>query len=272
MVDEHGAPPDSFPRDEGRFVFGSVAEGYTGARPDDPDRVYDILRDRCGLAPSSRVVEIGAGTGQATRRLIDAGASVVAVEPAQALAEQLVARVTPNDRLEVIVGAFEDVDLPPFAFDLATAATAFHWLDPERALPKIASILRPGGWLALWWNVFGDPELPDPFHDATRTLLQNVAPGPSAGTGGTPFALDVSARLAELTDHGFRDAEHEAIRWTLRLDAEQARRLYGTYSNIARLPIAQKRAILDGIEQIANDEFSGRIERRMVTPIYTAHR
>ncbi len=177
-----------------------------------------------------------------------------------------------TERLEIVIGAFEDIDLPTASFDLAVAATSFHWLDPDRALPKIVSTLRPGGWLGLWWNVFGDPDFPDQFHDATEPLLRDLVPSPAAGTRGVPFALDVPARMAELTTHGFHDIEHEVIAWTLVLNASQARRLYATYSNIARLPDAERVRILDEIERIADDEFDGRVERRMLTPVYTAQR
>jgi SAM-dependent methyltransferase len=270
MASERPDPQEPFARDEGRHVFGKAAAVYAAARPDYPDRVYDILRHRCQLGPTSRVVEIGAGSGQATKRLLEAGAHVVAIEPSEALAEQLSARLKMAPGLEVVVSAFEDAELAPSSFDLVTAATAFHWLDPERALPKIATILRPGGWLAVWWNVFGDPDRPDPFHDATEPLLRDLAPSPSAGAGGPPFALDVAARTAELESHGFHDVEHEVERWTLRLDGSQARRLYETYSNIARLVDSQKEMILDEIERIAAAEFGGRVERQMVTIVYTA--
>ena len=269
MDSERPHPPEPFARDEGRHVFGKAAAIYAAARPDYPDRVYDILRDRCQLGPTSRIVEIGAGSGQATKRLLEVGAHVVAVEPSEALAGHLRAALKAQ-RLEVVVAAFEDVDLAPSSFDLVTAATAFHWLEPGQALPKIASILRPGGWLAVWWNVFGDPDRPDPFHAATEPLLRDLAPGPSAGARGLPYALDVAARTAELENHGFEDVEHEAERWTLRLDAPQTRRLYETYSNIARLPDSQREMVLAEIERIAAVEFGGRVERQMVTPVYTA--
>ena len=81
----------------------------------------------------------------------------------------------------------------------------------------------------------------------------------------------MTARRQELSANGFEDIEHEAVRWTLELDPTRARQLYATYSNISRLPDAQKTAILDEIERIAEVEFNGRIERQMVTPIYTAH-
>lgn len=272
MTSGRSNPREPFARDEGRYVFGKAAAVYADARPDYPDRVYDILRDRCRLGPTTRVLEIGAGSGQATKRLVEAGAHVVALEPSEALAEQLTALLQMATGLEVVVSAFEDIDLAPSSFDLVAAATAFHWLDADAALPEIATILRPGGWLALWWNTFGDPASPDPFHEATEPLMRDLAPSPSAGAGALPFALDVAARTSELERHEFQDVEYEAERWTLRLDAMQTRRLYATYSNIARLPESQKEMILDEIERIADSEFGGRVERHMITSVYTAHR
>jgi SAM-dependent methyltransferase len=271
MALEPSDPRIAVSRRQGRHVFGSAAALYTAARPGYPDRVYDILRDRCGLGPSSRVLEIGAGSGQATTRLVELGAHLVAVEPSNALAEYLRARLMTAQEVEVVIAAFEDLDLPPASFDLVASATAFHWLDPEEALPKIASVLQPGGWLALWWNIFGDPLLPDAFHDASEPLLRDAAPTLPAGLGGDEYGLDVAARSQELAAFGFRDVEHDAVRWTLELDATQARQLYATYSHIARLPSERREAILDGIERIADVEFGGRVERQMVTPIYTAH-
>jgi SAM-dependent methyltransferase len=253
----------------GRRIFGSAAAEYAAARPGYPERVYAILHDRCGLGPSSRVLEIGAGTGQATARLAEFGAAIVAVEPNEALAKHLLAGQQTGPGFELVLAAFEDVDPPESSFDLVASATAFHWLDREAAFPKIASILRPGGWLALWWNVFGDPAVPDPFHDATEPILPPPL-GPLGSRGGE-FALDVAARLRDLSDHGFRDAEHEAVRWTLNLDAMTTRQLYATYSNIARLPAADREEILDEVERIAEVEFDGHVQRRIVTPIYTAH-
>jgi SAM-dependent methyltransferase len=270
MTSELPAHVPRFDRVEGREAFGSAAAIYADARPGYPDRVYAVLRDRCGLGPASRVLEIGAGPGLATTRLADTAAVVVAIEPNAALADVLRARTATRPGVEIVIAPFEEVDVPRSAFDLVAVATAFHWLDPDIALPKIASTLRPGGWLALWWNVFGDPEVPDPFHEATEPVLRDLERGPGFGRA-DDYALDVAARTTELSASGFDDVEHEEVRWTLHLDAAQTRRLYATYSNIARLPADQREAILDAIERIAREEFGGRVERRMVTPIYTAH-
>jgi len=139
-------PPDPgqpFDRIEGRHVFGPAAAVYAAARPDYPDRVYEILRDRCGVGPSSRILEIGPGTGQATKRLLSMGGSVVAIEPSHELADRLRVEVGGADGFDVVEAPFEDADLASSSFDLVASATAFHWLDPEVALPKIATSRSP---------------------------------------------------------------------------------------------------------------------------------
>jgi len=53
--------------------------------------------------------------------------------------------------------------LDPDRFDLAVAATSFHWVDQRRGLHKVSESLRPGAWIALWWRLFRDPDHPDAF-------------------------------------------------------------------------------------------------------------
>lgn len=153
---------------------------------------------------------------------------------------------------------------------LGVSATAFHWLDEDPALVKIASLLRPGGWWAAVWNVFGDDSQADPFHEATKELLGPSA-NPSAGERGIPFALDSVARLAALKRTGAFDVvENRVSRWPLGLDADQTVGLYGTYSNVtARL---DRDTVLAEIGRIARDVFMNRVVRNMITSLYIAGR
>ena len=201
-------------------------------RPAYPEWVFEILRERCRLASKKKVFEVGAGTGLATRRLLDLGANpLVAIEPDERLAAFLLATVR-DDALTLMVSSFEDAVLPQASFDLGVSATAFHWLDEDLALRKAADLLRTGGWWAMVWNVFGDPSRADPFHESTKTLLDGPV-SPSERIGHLPFALDVGARVAALErTRAFDAVEHQASTWSLNLDADQTVALYATYSNV----------------------------------------
>lgn len=263
----------------GRRAFGADAANYDSARPDYPAFVYGMLREFCGLGWHPRTFEIGPGTGVATRALIANGAKpLVAIEPDERLAAKMKER---SPEAIVINAAFEDAILDPAgvlvpgAFDLGCAATSFHWMEQRPALAKVARLLNRGGSWAAWWNVFGDPERADPFHEATLPLLAPMQTTPSWNPNWKhPFALDVEARLGDLRADGLFENEHVVMYpWTLELDPAQVRALYATYSQFSVLKDGERNRILDGLAEIAaGPEFNGHVERNMVTAIYTARR
>lgn len=255
---------------------GADVDAYDVGRPSYPDQVYELLRDRCGLGPGTRTLEIGPGTGQATRDLLEAGSSVTAVEFSPELADRLRAKHGSGD-LEVVVDSFEDAALPVEAFDLVVAATAFHWVPPESALPRVADLLRDDGHLALWWNVYGDPDRDDPFRDALESVLADLAPElldvPSASNPGkaTSHALDTEARIAEIDASGrYGPVHHEVIPWTGRHRPDALRALFASFSPWLALAEKDRKAVLDAVEHLATEDFDGIVERPYLTPIYTA--
>jgi SAM-dependent methyltransferase len=258
----------------GRQAFGDDPANYDATRPDYPDWVYDALSERCGLGAGCAVFEAGAGTGIATRRLLAAGADpVVAIEPDARLAAFLRAS-TASPALSVVAAPFETAELPRGEFDLGLAATSFHWMNELVALNRAAALLKPAGWWAMVWNVYGDNERADPFYEATDALLRDGPKSPSGGgKGGVPFALQVNARKSAFGRCGaFTEISHEARAWELALDAEQTVALYSTYSDITARPPDERRAVLAELRRIAEDEFGGRVVRNMVTILYLARR
>lgn len=262
-------------RTEGRGLFGLDVSGYDSIRPEYPAAVYERLQEVCGLAPGTRTLEIGAGSGLATRELIALGANpVVAIEPDQALADQLQIVVNQADaRVDIHVASFEDLVLPHDTFDLAVAATSFHWVDPAGGLAKVRNVLRQGGAWAMWWNVFGDPDRDDPFHDATNNLMAPLHQSPSSGgPGKPPYSLDTEARIGELSAAGFENIEHRIMRWSVVYGPAEIRALYGTFSAVNRLPGAEREDLLDALSEIAKNQFGGVVERHMLTSMYTSFR
>lgn len=128
-----------------RAIFDEDAERYHRARPAYPDGLLDALVDQARLGPGSRVLEVGPGTGQATRGLLARGISVTAVELGPRLAAVL-SRELGGEGLDVVVSAFEDL-APASTYDAVVCFTAWHWLDPAVRAGKAAALLRPGGCL-----------------------------------------------------------------------------------------------------------------------------
>jgi SAM-dependent methyltransferase len=258
-----------------RRLFGGDPGGYDRGRPEYPSRVYEILTARCGLRPGAATLEIGPGTGLATRRLLALGADpLVAVEPDERLAAYLSGRLRAEGHaVELRVEGFEEAALDATSFDLVVSATTFHWLDQPVALAKVGRILRSGGWLANWWNVFGDSFGVDAFHEATKHVMEPLGRPAANPDGRLPFPLDAEARLADLRAAGvFEEIDHEVIPWLARFDPSQIRALYGTFPNVSGLPEPRRSEVLDALAAVVEREFGGLVERTFYTSIYIARR
>jgi SAM-dependent methyltransferase len=131
--------------DEKATSFGNVAESYDRVRPGPAPEALDwLVPDGCQVA-----VDLAAGTGLFTRELIGRAARVVAVEP-DARMREVLARRSPE--VDVREGWGEAMPLPDASADAVFVSTAWHWLDPARAVPEIARVLRPGGRLGVIWT------------------------------------------------------------------------------------------------------------------------
>lgn len=129
--------------------FERGAEEYERGRPGFPGAVIETLERECGLGSGTTVVDLGAGTGKFTELLFATGATVIAVEPVEAMRAQFSARF-PNE--QILDGTAEDIPFPEQSVDLVTVAQAFHWFDTVPALDEISRAAVSGGWLVLVWN------------------------------------------------------------------------------------------------------------------------
>ncbi|MEZ6188244.1 MAG: class I SAM-dependent methyltransferase [Planctomycetota bacterium] len=128
--------------------FADRAEDYARWRPGYPRAAIDAAL--AGLPAPATVVDVGCGTGISTRALADAGAHVLGVEPDPAmLAHAQAAGGGPR----YAVGRAERLPLADASCDLVVVAQAFHWFQRDAALQEFQRVLRPGGRLALLWNV-----------------------------------------------------------------------------------------------------------------------
>lgn len=201
--------------------FESMAPDYGPGRPAYPEELWSTLVDLGAIGPGRRVLELGAGSGEATRVLAEAGSQVTAVEPGAGLAALLAAAV-PAAR--VVVGRAEETTFAPGSFDSVVAATSMHWMDLSVLRGRMHAALAPGGLLAVWRTVFHDPERPTQFRARVAEILAASRgpgePGPSRPT------------MAELAAGGWFEpvASHE---WptTVHLTPEGVGRLFATFSD-----------------------------------------
>lgn len=133
-------------REEMATSFGSATSAYESGRPSYPaEAVAWILEDHPAV-----VVDVGAGTGKLTKSLLGESREVIAVDPDAAMLDTLRASVP---GVATTVGTAESMPLSDESADLVTLGQAWHWVDPVEGSREVGRVLRPGGALALVWNI-----------------------------------------------------------------------------------------------------------------------
>ncbi|KUL48216.1 methyltransferase [Streptomyces violaceusniger] len=222
-------PPS--PRSSLATSFNAIAALYAAVRPGYPPELFAMVEEFAGRPlDGADVLDVGAGTGIATRLLAERGARVVAVEPGAGMAAELRSALP---RIPLVRGDGEALPFADGVADVVTYAQSWHWTDPARSVPEAVRVLRPGGALALWWNV-PDTDVPWLARQEARLAERCPAyrpPGFPATVAGllAPFGLDTRSGT---------------VRWSRTITVEDRLRTLGSHSYLAVMSAAEADAVL----------------------------
>ena len=220
-------------REELARSFDDAAAVYARARPGYPDEALDWLLP----AHARDALDLGAGTGKLTARLVARGLNVTAVEPSDRMRAELEALLA--GRVTALAGTAEWIPLPDASQDVVLVAQAWHWVQPARAIPEVARVLRPGGRLGLLWNC-RDETVPW-VAELGRILAR---PGESTDTAGA------AARSASLGPPFGPVERFETGRWTQTLTPEGLVELAASRSYVITLEPDRREALLDRVREL----------------------
>lgn len=261
-------------RERLRVTFNEAARLYDRARPGYPEALFDDVVSLSGIPPGGRILEIGCGTGQATLPLARRGYRILCVELGESLAAVARQNLAGYPQVEVRTGAFEEWPVEEGAFDLAVAATAFHWIDPAVAYAKAAQALRPGGAIALFWNLHVQCDPDQGFFEAVQEVYRREAPSLIRGDG-LPLPPDEVSEPAkgEIENTGlFGEVTVRRYLWSLTYSAAGYAGVLNTYSNHRDLESVARERLLRGIADLIDTAFDGRIRKDYLTLLYIARR
>lgn len=226
--------------------FGVRAEAYERFRPGYPTELVDMVMTYAGR-PVLTALEIGAGTGKATRLFAQRGVTVTATEPDGAMLAELLKHVPAN--VKTVQAAFEDLR-PSQSYGLVYAAAALHWTNPAGRFSRVATLLEPGGVFAS----FGGPaQLADPaVEEAVRAarapfLESDDVPSPD----GTPPEDEMQWPGTELQrSEWFADVQQSVIERRLTMSARDYVGHLSTISAYLELPISEQEQVYSQIMQV----------------------
>lgn len=228
---------------ERAVIFGREAENYDHARPSYPAEVIDIV---VGHQPKQQILEIGAGTGLATVDVARSGFDITCLEPSSQMAHVLDIRELVG--VEVIVETFEEWEGASNSLDLIYAAQSWHWVDHDQGYPKAIRLLRPGGVVALFWNVVIDR------YKRFEDLYRELAPQIIEEWDERIHKRDHHNWSAELEEAGFADVKRFTHRWSDTLSAVEYRNLCSSYSDHMLVPDERQVPLLDTLQKAVEDD------------------
>jgi SAM-dependent methyltransferase len=257
-------------------VFDEVPELYDRVRPGYPRALFADLAAITGVDEGSAVLEVGCGTGQATRSLAEFGCPVTAVEPGAGMAALARRRLAGFHHVTVEESPFEEWDDRGRRFDLLVAASSWHWVDPSAGWRRAHGVLRPGGWMALLGNVVvrrpGEPEV----YAETADLHERFCPG-NPGWGHPPLEDDVRTAgegrgLVAGAGPLFGPTTvrwYPAVQWC---DGSGFADLLRTTSLYRALEPAVREPLLDAIADRVRTRMGDRVPRRYLSVLRAARR
>lgn len=254
---------------EQRLSFDEVVDFYDRARPGYPPSLFDDLVSLSGIGPGGRILEIGCGTGQATRDLARRGFRVLCLEPGVALTQRARENLASFPDVEFVSQTFEAWPLEANAFDLVVAAQVFHWIPSEVGLAKAGAALRPGGSLA----VFGNVPLPDAsvIRQALDEAYAEHAPSLAGDAAIAWYADEDARRLAFRDSRLFAPVTARRYPWSSKYETQAFLDLLETFSDHRMLEAEQRRSLLGAIRRIVEGR-GGIVEVPYEAHLYLARR
>jgi len=226
--------------------FGVVAEAYERFRPGYPAEFFDLVMRYAGR-PVLTALEIGAGTGKATRLFAQRGVTVTATEPDGAMLAELRKHVPAN--VKTVQSRFEDLS-PAESYGLVYVAAALHWTNPQGRWSRMAALLEPGGVFASCGGPvqLADPDVAEGVRAARAPFLDNDdVPSPD----GTPPGQDMQWPGTELRRSAwFADVQQFAIERRLTMSAGDYVGHLSTVSAYLELPAFEREQLFSQITQV----------------------
>jgi SAM-dependent methyltransferase len=219
-------------------------------------------------SPGPAVLDVGIGTGIAARQFQAAGCRVLGVEVDARMAEAARRR-----GFEVEVAAFETWDPAGRAFDAVVAGQAWHWVDPVAGAANAVRALRPGGRLAVFWNVFQpSPDVAEAFSAVYRRVLPDLPFNPWAMPATDGHSVLCTKAADGIREVGaFGDPEQWRFDWERPYTRNEWLDQLPTHGGHTQLPPAQLQDLLAGVGA-AIDATGGSFRMSYATVVVTAAR
>ena len=234
--------------------FDRVPDLYDTHRPGYPEELIQEIIRFSGIQEHGNILEIGCGTGQATKPFAERGYTMTCLDPGPNTAEKARQKFRHFPDITVVTDTFESWAPACGPYDLIIAATSFHWVAPGIRFAKCARLLRPGGTLALLYNSHVAKD--SGFFLEAQAIYDRLTPGLRA--------KKASPSKSPPTEEGMELFDKPVLKfydWEKQFSAEDYVSHLATFSDHISLPGTQRDELFRELRALINSKYNGRVAK-----------
>jgi len=233
---------------ENKDIFQSIIRDYEAARPGYPDALFRDIAEFAQLESNAKILEIGAGPGQATEYFVQGDYAITALEISERQVSFLNDKFARHAHFNCVCAAFEDFVCESNSFDLIFSATAFHWINPEIGYPKAHRLLKENGVIAVFWHLASIVEPKTELQQQIRAIYRTHAPQLDDYLNEAEAEEMHRLRISQIqTQNLFRSPVTRVYQWQDEYSTQRYLQLMNSYSDFHSIDQSKRKAIMDGV-------------------------
>ncbi len=233
---------------ENKDIFQSIIRDYEAARPGYPDALFRDIAEFAHLDSNAKILEIGAGPGQATEYFVQSDYAITALEISEKQVSFLNDKYSCHAHFNCVCAAFEDYVCESNSYDLIFSATAFHWINPEVGYPKAHRLLKKNGAMAVFWHLASIVEPKTELLQQIRAIYRTHAPQLDDYLTEAEAAELHQLRISQIqTQSLFSSPATRVYRWQDEYSTQRYLQLMNSYSDFHSIDQSKRGAIMDGV-------------------------
>jgi ubiquinone/menaquinone biosynthesis C-methylase UbiE len=227
-----------------KTTFQKGGKNYQASRREYPKQIIDWIVKEVELNKSSKILDIGCGTGKSTLPFAKLGYTIKGIDRSENMIGEAKKASRKYKNASYRIGSFENMKISDNSFDVVLAGTAFHWLNPEIRCKKIHSVLKKDGHLVIFWSAWANDQ--SDFLKRMRELYVQNAPNYPQDYGNSEKKFLPELEASKL----FEKPHFKVILEQEKYTKEKMLNLINSYSWVMSLDKNQKRKLFEDLENL----------------------
>ncbi len=262
---------DAYSLEQRKSWYNSVAKAYNKVRPRYPEALISRVIELTQLPPSSTILELGCGPGNATVAFARKGYDMLCIEPSEATYQLAKQNCAAYPQVKIKNTTFEEWELEGERFKAVLAANSIHWISSEIAYSKAAAALQNDGYLILLWNMLAQP--PYKVWQSLHPAYQKYAPA----LGKYEDRANQNQRLKEfgqrVIDSGhFGGLVSEQMEWEVNYSIDNYLLILSTYSTYIELKPQQRADLFASLQEILEQNGTNNVQVSYLSAFHIAQK